>query len=93
MDPVEPFFKKSWTQDHVVYAKDQKEYRPLPAIVDQDGTVITEWELTDEEREALFMGGRIRLTLLYVVRDRTGERVPLCPIKIEALEPEHKDIG
>jgi len=35
----------------VVYAKDQPEYLPLPALKTEDGLVVTCWELTDEEVE------------------------------------------
>lgn len=45
----------------VVLAKDQPEYTPLPASVDAEGLVMTEWEPTADELERLFRGGRIRL--------------------------------
>lgn len=34
-----------------MYAKDQPEYQPLPALKTDDGLVVTCWELTDEEVE------------------------------------------
>jgi hypothetical protein len=34
----------------VEIAKDQPEYRTLPALVYRDGKVLTEWTLTEEER-------------------------------------------
>ena len=34
---------------NVVFGKDQPEYLPLPALRTDDGTVITCWELTDDE--------------------------------------------
>lgn len=36
---------------NVVFAENQPEYQPLPALVVGDGSVITCWELTDEEIE------------------------------------------
>ena len=34
---------------NVIFAKDQPEYLPLPALKMPDGEVYTCWELTDEE--------------------------------------------
>ena len=44
-----------------ILAEDQPEYMPLPALVFQDGKVLTEWTLTDEERSAIWRGENIRL--------------------------------
>jgi hypothetical protein len=93
MTPVEP------TQLHegghlVVFAKDQPEYKPLPASVDANGLVMTEWEPTAEELQMLLMGGRIRLWVHHafggIQCGRCGTMVPklLSPIQIEAIEPE-----
>lgn len=38
---------------NIVFGKHQPEYNHLPAILLQDGTVITCWELTDEEIDKL----------------------------------------
>jgi hypothetical protein len=46
---------------NVVYGKDQKEYLPLPAKKEEDGTVTTCWELTPEERMQVFNTGKIYL--------------------------------
>jgi len=43
MKPI--YFK----EQNIVYAKDQKEYIPLPAHKTEDGDVITCWELSKEE--------------------------------------------
>ena len=43
MKPIE--FK----EQNVVYGKDQKEYEPLPALVFQDGEVMTCWKLSLKE--------------------------------------------
>jgi len=34
---------------NVIYAKDQPEYLPLPVMKLEDGTVISCWELTEED--------------------------------------------
>ena len=42
-----------------VYAKDQPEYLPLPAHVDEQGVVSTCWKLTFCERLKILFLGRI----------------------------------
>jgi len=56
----------------------------LPASVAADGTVMSEWELTEDEQERLFSGGRLRLWLRLPIPVTKGA----IPIGIEALEPE-----
>jgi hypothetical protein len=48
----------------VVYAKDQPEYLPLPALVTREGLVTSCWELNDYERKVIAEGGCISLSLL-----------------------------
>lgn len=43
MKPIE--FK----EQNVVFGKDQPEYKPLPALVFQDGEVVTCWKLSLKE--------------------------------------------
>lgn len=43
MKPIE------FHEQNVVYAKDQPEYTPLPGHKNQDGDLVTCWELSDEE--------------------------------------------
>ena len=38
---------------NVIFAKDQPEYIPLPALKMPDGEIITCWELSDEELEKI----------------------------------------
>jgi hypothetical protein len=79
MTPVEPRLYDG--QRRIVFAKDQPEYIPLPASVDADGVVMTEWEPTAEELQRLLCGGRIRL-----FTHTFGQ--PLQPMSVEAIEPE-----
>lgn len=65
----------------VVFAKDQPEYAPLPAVVYPDGTVLTEWRLTDEERTRIARGENLRLWIW------TGHR-PLQPVQLEVTSEE-----
>lgn len=51
---------------NVVFAKDQKEYQPLPALrIDSpQGEVITCWELSFWERMRVLWTGRVWLSLM-----------------------------
>lgn len=63
----------------VVFAANQREYDPLPAVVDRDGVVMTEFEFTAEELATVLAGGRLRLWLYTFNR-------PLQPIALEIVE-------
>lgn len=67
----------------IVYAKDQPPYVPLPASVDKDGTIMTDWEPTAEELAALMRGGKVRLWILYT-KVHKGE--PMNPLALEVVE-------
>lgn len=80
MTPVEPLAIPDGAR-LVVFAKDQPQYIPLPASVDASGLVMTEWEPTADELEALLTGGRIRIWL------HTFNQ-PLQPLSVEVAAPE-----
>ena len=63
----------------IVFAKDQPQYDPLPACVDPNGVVMTEWELTAEDLARVLAGGRVRLWV-YTFRQ------PLQPVMLEVVE-------
>jgi hypothetical protein len=66
MNPCSPVMPGSGPIE-VVYAKDQSEYAPLPALwIDGENshTVVSRWRLTDEEREAIAAGADVVLQLL-----------------------------
>jgi hypothetical protein len=48
----------------VVFAKDQPEYLPLPALSFRDGLIVTCWSLTWRERLRLLFGGNVFLGTL-----------------------------
>lgn len=58
MKPIE--FK----EQNVVYAKDQKEYMPLPALKFEDGAVITCWKLSWKEILKLLFTRKVWVTML-----------------------------
>lgn len=52
---------------NVVFAKDQPEYMPLPAMKipnDPQGLIITKWQLSPEELERIKETGTIHLSML-----------------------------
>jgi hypothetical protein len=58
MIPVSPVIKGF---EEVVFAKNQPQYLPLPAIRCQDGTVITRWKLSIRERIKILLTGHFFL--------------------------------
>lgn len=64
----------------VIIAKDQPEYLPLPAIVLEDGTVITRWHFSLWERLRLLLFGDLWLSVLTFNH-------PLQPVRLETKCP------
>jgi DNA recombination-dependent growth factor C len=48
----------------VTFAKDQDQYRQLPAVRTDDGNVISRWHLTWRERFKILFGGNLFLQQL-----------------------------
>lgn len=83
MTPVSPVVP-GCEELEVVFAKDQPEYLPLPALVRSDSPdrpVTSRWRLTYQEREKIANGADVVLTLLTF-----GD--PLQPITLEVLDRE-----
>lgn len=78
MKPVMPNAPHAGAQP-IVIAANQPQYEPLPAFVDADGVVMTEWELSAEDLAKIVNGGRIRLWIWTF-------RQPLQPLMIEAVD-------
>lgn len=74
MKPV--WFKES----NCTYAKDQKEYLPLPAFRNDEGIVISCWELSFWERLKLFVTGKLWLSMLTFNH-------PLQPVRLSIEKP------
>ena len=68
---------------NVVFAKDQKEYKPLPALVKNDayGTVVSCWKMSFIERIKTLITGKIW------VYEASFNR-PLTPILISTTDKE-----
>jgi hypothetical protein len=79
---------------NTIYAKDQKEYSPLPAFLENSiqGEVITCWKLSFIERLRILFTGRIWLALLSFNKPLTPTFITTR--KSEVLETtEEKDRG
>lgn len=81
MNPVTP--RSGGEGRPIVFTANQPEYRPLPALVTDDGDVLSEWELTYAERRAIADGARLR------VRQFTfGSLLQPILLTIEGVDPE-----
>ena len=49
----------TFKEHNVVYAKDQPEYNPLPALKDNTGAVVSCWKLSIKERFKLIFTGKL----------------------------------
>jgi hypothetical protein len=63
MKPISPVLE-GYQQHEVVFAKTQKEYMPLPALVleGDERPVVSRWKLDDDERTRIARGADILLT-------------------------------
>jgi len=64
---------------NVVFAENQPEYLPLPAmhLQDQAGTIITCWEMSEEELQEVVKNKRIYLSVMTFNQ-------PLQPVSVQA---------
>ena len=69
MKPISPVIK-GYEAVETVFAKDQPEYLPLPALIlhGSQRPVLSRWQLDDEERAAITRGSDILLTQ-YIFED------------------------
>lgn len=63
MYPVSPVVPTA-DNGEIEIAKSQSEYLTLPSIKMQDGTILTRWKLTDEEKQKVVEQGYVYLELL-----------------------------
>ena len=82
MTPVTPVIPGAKYKE-VVFAKDQPEYAPLPAIRDsgQEGVVTTRWHLSWRERLQVLLHGNLWLQLLTFHQ-------PLQPVALTTKRPD-----
>ena len=88
MTPVSPVLVDNPLQlSEIVFAKDQPEYQPLPAIRTDDGTVVSRWSLTWRERLRVLFSGSIWLQLVMGLDER-GRHRPLTPSLLLTEQPQ-----
>lgn len=63
MEPVQVDLVRPQGWMSVTYAENQPEYIPLPVLRCVDGRVISQWRLTDQEREKIAAGSDVFLTV------------------------------
>jgi hypothetical protein len=79
MQPKSPVLTQEFVDMEVVYAKNQPQYNPLPALRNKDGVVLSRWTLSESERTAIAKGADIFLSV------HTFNQ-PLQPLQIEVGE-------
>jgi hypothetical protein len=69
MKPISPVLD-GYQDKEVIFAKNQKEYLPLPALIlkDPGKPVLSRWKLDDEERQRIAAGADILMTQ-YIFED------------------------
>jgi len=82
MKPVSPVIPGMDAQEVVYAAEGQPQYRPLPAFKCLDGKILTRWELSDEEKQAVFDQGYIYLAV-------STFNQPLQPVMLSARPPDN----
>ena len=81
MKPVSPVLPTQKTASaEVVYAANQPQYLPLPAVRTDDGMVTTRWRMDWSDRIRALITGNIYLQVLTFNN-------PLQPVKVMTREP------
>lgn len=60
MNPISPVIP-GFEHSEVTYAKDQPEYKPLPALPTGDGVILTRWRMNRRERLRALLSGDVYL--------------------------------
>lgn len=82
MKPVSPVVPGRNLHE-VVFGKNQPEYRPLPAIKAQDGSVLSRWKLNWGERLIALWRGDVYLKLLTFGSPVQPSLLSVIPPKLE----------
>lgn len=73
---------------NVTYAKEQPEYNPLPAMRDEDGTIVSCWELTDAEVKAIIKHRKLYISIMTFNQPLQPIRPWVDEITIEEIKEE-----
>ena len=93
MKPVSPVAldpEDRWGVSEIVFAKDQPEYIPLPALKFQDGLVVTRWSLSFWERVSILFGDSVYLGLLTFNNPLQPIRISTSVEEVVGLMPEEE---
>ena len=82
MKPISPVIPE-YQQHEVVFAKDQPEYMPLPALVlaGEERPVVSRWQFDEPERQRIADGADLLLTQNIF----SGHVCPHCEGKFDSL--------
>lgn len=80
MKPISPVIPEE-KHNEVTIAEQQDEYQNLPAIALSDGSILTRWKLTDEEKQRVLETGDIYLQMFTFGN-------PVTPVLLMAEKPE-----
>ncbi len=86
MTPVEPTLHEG-AHLCVFGTRQQDDYIPLPASVDDNGLVMSEWQPSNDELQRLLCGGRIRLWVWTFEKNIGTPEAPLQPVRVEVVDP------
>ncbi len=90
MKPVCPLAPHEGAELRTFAENQQDDYIPLTASVDRAGVVMSEWEPTENERQLIAAGARIRI---WMDTCRPFPLPPLpMPVRLEVTEPTERTI-
>ena len=82
MKPASPVFTQKYVELEVVYAKDQPQYMPLPALrIGEPGIILTRWRMSWRERLIALFRGSVYLQVMT-------HDLPLQPVSVFVDRPK-----
>lgn len=87
MKPISPVVQ-GFEEHEIVFAKDQPQYLPLPAlrISDSECTVLTRWRLTWRERLRVLWTGDLYLSQMTFNKPLQPQRPDVVPPRLTSTE-------
>ena len=73
----------TFKEQNTVYAKDQKEYLPLPVYKDAQGTIVSCWKMTFKERIKFLFTGKVYVSLMTFNMPLQPQHVTITPPEVE----------
>ena len=63
MQSISPVLGEEFQPKEIILAKDQPEYKKLPALRNRDGVFLSRWKFSDAERAAIAAGADLFLAV------------------------------